>query len=201
MLLRIDELSRGDHAYLTEEDRCFYIREYTSHEGYTASETNQLVFNLKCPVPPPSKRVYWKNQAIRIAAHDISDALAGLPTDEIAFIPLPPSKLPGTAGYDPRVRDMLREAESKVGIRVVDALTIKRDRPAAHESPDRASITEHEANLAVQSLDWVDAKTVAIFDDVLTSGTQFKAAMNVLRRHSPNSNFVGVFWVRRIFPE
>jgi hypothetical protein len=201
MLLRIDDLSRPDHSLLEPEDICFYIREYTSRQGYQASPANQLVFNLKCPVDHSNQnRLFYKRQAVGQAATDLVQALNGLPVTDIVFIPMPPSKGINSPGHDPRVRNMLRRAESELGIRVVEALRIRADRDPAHENDDRPTVSEVAANLEVTTPDWVTAKTVVIFDDVLVTGTQFKAAKRVLEGYAPDATFVGIFWVRRIFP-
>ena len=46
-LCEIDDLLRSDHLYLTENDRCFFFREYTAYEDYDYSETNSLIKNFK----------------------------------------------------------------------------------------------------------------------------------------------------------
>lgn len=197
MLLQIDDLTRLDHFLISPADTCYYIREYTSREGYQASPNNQLVFNLKCPLGATSGRLHYKQIAVRQAAKDIADALSGLQVDGVVFIPLPPSKCSGSPLHDPRVRDMLREAETRIGIRVVEALSTVVDREAAHVNDERPTVDEVAATLQVSSLDWTNARTVVVFDDVLVTGTQFKAAVQLLRSHNPNAEFIGMFWVRR----
>jgi hypothetical protein len=46
-LTKLDELTRPDHSYLTAEDDCFFLGEYTARGGYSFSDTNQLVLNFK----------------------------------------------------------------------------------------------------------------------------------------------------------
>ena len=201
MLLKIDDLSRPDHALLEPQDTCFYIREYTSRQGYQASPDNQLVFNLKCPVDHANAgRRYYKQQAIKQAAADIVQALSGMCVNDLVFIPIPPSKGVDSHSYDPRVAEMLKPAELQLGIRVVEALRTRTDRNAAHENEERPTVTQMASNLEVTSFNWVGTRVVAIFDDVLVTGTQFRAAMQVLRQSDADAIFVGIFWVRRIFP-
>jgi len=197
MLLQIDDLTRPDHSLICPTDTCYYIREYTSREGYQASVDNQLVFNLKCPLGASSGRLYYKEMAVRQAAMDIADSLDGLQVGGVVFVPLPPSKCSGSPLHDPRVRDMLRKAETQIGIRVVEALSTTVDREAAHVNDERPTVDEVAASLHISSFDWTDARTVVIFDDVLVTGTQFKAAVQVLQPHNPNAEFIGMFWVRR----
>ena len=44
---RVDELALPDHYYLSEDDACYYIGEYTARKGYRYSATNGLIFNFK----------------------------------------------------------------------------------------------------------------------------------------------------------
>jgi hypothetical protein len=45
-LTKIDDLTRPDHFYLTPEDACYFLGEYTARKGYAFSPTNQLVLNF-----------------------------------------------------------------------------------------------------------------------------------------------------------
>ncbi len=144
-------------------------------------------------------RLFYKRKAIEQANIDVAEALKGLPPDNLVFIPVPPSKHADDPDYDPRVRDMLRLAEDRCGIYVVEALRNLQGRSAAHGETNRPTIADIAANLEVSTLAWTSAKVVAIFDDVLVSGTQFKAAVRVLRQYNATAKYVGVFWVRRTF--
>jgi hypothetical protein len=133
MLLKIDLLSLQDHSYLTGADNCYFIREYTT-EGFAIPD-NQLVYNFKCPPNHTNTgRLYYKKQAIQTANREIREALQTLTTlAETVLIPLPPSKLPTSPDYDVRVRDSLRESERILGVRVIEALSARDQRLAAHE--------------------------------------------------------------------
>ena len=43
----IDELTRPDHSWLTDDDRCYFLGEYTARQGYSYSPTNNLILNFK----------------------------------------------------------------------------------------------------------------------------------------------------------
>ena len=45
-LTKIDDLALPDHYYLTAEDDCYFLGEYTARKGYAFSPTNQLVLNF-----------------------------------------------------------------------------------------------------------------------------------------------------------
>ena len=46
-LTRIDALARPDHGYLTEDDHCYFIGEYTARKGFAYSASNNLLLNFK----------------------------------------------------------------------------------------------------------------------------------------------------------
>ncbi len=57
----IDASTRHDHWFLSEEDVCFFIGEFTAKKGYQHSVTNQLIFNFKKPMNRQAYRE-WKYQ-------------------------------------------------------------------------------------------------------------------------------------------
>ena len=44
---RIDEMIIGNHHHLNGDDECYFLIEFTSHEGYEYSSANSLILNLK----------------------------------------------------------------------------------------------------------------------------------------------------------
>ena len=46
-LTKIDDLTREDHWYLTDEDDCYFLGEYTAREGFGHSHTNSVIYNIK----------------------------------------------------------------------------------------------------------------------------------------------------------
>lgn len=46
-LTKIDELTRGQHYHLSEDDTCYFFGEYTARKGYAFSNTNNLIHNFK----------------------------------------------------------------------------------------------------------------------------------------------------------
>ena len=47
MLTRIDDLTCDLYPFLTADDECYYLREYTSGQGFEYSHTNSLISNLR----------------------------------------------------------------------------------------------------------------------------------------------------------
>jgi hypothetical protein len=64
-LTEIDDLARPDHWYLTPEDNCYFLGEYTARKGFAFSATNQLVLNFKKSMDKRGTPEWWyKDRAI-----------------------------------------------------------------------------------------------------------------------------------------
>ena len=75
-LTEVDPLTRPDHSYLTGDDECFFLREYTARKGFAHSDTNNLVINLKKPMDRKGRTEWrYKGIAIRNAARAFRDAI------------------------------------------------------------------------------------------------------------------------------
>ena len=68
-LTKIDDLTRPDHSYLTPEDACYFLGEYTARKGYAFSATNHLIQNFKKSLDKRGTAQWnYKGVAIRDAA-------------------------------------------------------------------------------------------------------------------------------------
>ncbi len=105
----VDELTRPDHYYLDEDDRCAFIGEYTARAGYQHSETNRLILNLKKGMDRRDKRDWrYKGMAIRQAGGTFAAVLNERTLDDYTFVPIPPSKAREAPGYDDRMVQVVR---------------------------------------------------------------------------------------------
>ena len=105
----IDELTRPDHSWLTDDDRCYFLGEYTARQGYSYSPTNNLILNFKKEMDRREKPEWrYKEQAIQRAASAFRRALGTDPLSSLVFVPIPPSKTRNDPLYDDRVTRMLR---------------------------------------------------------------------------------------------
>jgi hypothetical protein len=109
-LTKIDDLTRPDHWYLTAEDDCYFIGEYTARKGYAFSATNQLILNFKKSMEKRGTPQWrYKNHAINEAAAAFRAALTGDDLlNVLTLVPIPPSKAKTDPLYDDRVTRMLR---------------------------------------------------------------------------------------------
>ena len=92
-LTEIDELAYSDHYYLETGDKCYFLGEYTARKGFTFSETNRLVLNLKKPMDRRNKLEWkYKEKAIKEAGAAFGKAIPTEWLDRAVFVPIPPSR-------------------------------------------------------------------------------------------------------------
>ncbi len=90
-------------------NRCFYMGEYTARGGFAASETNQLILNLKKPMERRHlPDWHYKGRAINTAADDLKRLLGRNGIDALTFVPVPPSKAKADPAYDDRLSQILQ---------------------------------------------------------------------------------------------
>ncbi len=194
----IDELTRPDHSWLTEDDRCYFLGEYTARRGFAYSPTNSLILNFKKP-PDRRDRPEWryKEQAIRRAATAFRRALGADPP-RMAFVPVPPSKARHDSLHDDRVTRMLRAIWSGRPADVREIIIQSESTAATHESSVRPAPQQIAAWYRIdEALTDPEPASVAIVDDVLTTGAHFRAASTVLAARFPAARIVGLFIARR----
>lgn len=201
-LSQIDDASRPDHYHLTESDECYYFLEYTSGRGYSFSKANNLISNLKKKPSNRARTDYrYKLEAIQRTSGAFRAALNNDWLQQATLVPVPGSKSAGHPDYDDRMEQICRGI--KDGLDVRNLVVQLNSTDASHESGAGARISVDEL-LEIYEVDenLVDPSPtdIAIFDDVLTAGTHFRAMEAVLSRRFPDARIRGFFIARRIFP-
>jgi predicted amidophosphoribosyltransferase len=197
---RIDQLTIGDHHLITAADEIYYFGEYTARKGYSYSPTNQLIVNLKHGVEHRGTyRWRYKQGAIAEVAQSLARHIADNFAQEATFIPIPPSVIRTDASYDGRNADILRQFKAhKPHADVRELLYQIESTRKSHESDDRLTVDELTDIYRVdESLATPAPRTIVLFDDVLTTGTHFVAARQVLRKRFGDVRFMGVMVARR----
>jgi predicted amidophosphoribosyltransferase len=200
-LTRIDELTRGDHSYLEAGDECLFFGDYSARKNFAHSATNNVILNFKKPMKfkgTPSWK--YKIQQINAVAQAFSTNI-GTAFAALTLVPVPPSKLKTDPEYDDRMMDMLRAMRAPSGQTpdVRELVVQTRSMPAAHDSLNRLPPIEwenvYEINeaLAQRTPSWI-----GIIDDVLVTGSRFRAMSNVLKRRFPAARITGLFIARRV---
>lgn len=195
---KIDQLTRPDHCYLSDDDECFYFGDYTARKGYAYSETNQLILNLKKSVSRRNENDYrYKSQAINVVAENLNQHF--IKPELVTFIPIPPSKCRNDPLYDDRLVKILEkfhQLNNNVDFRdlIVQAQTTEASHDMIHRPSPEEIITLYSINThLIQGI----RPHVIIFDDMLTTGSHYKAAQELLLKGIPDINIYGLFVARR----
>ncbi len=212
-LSKIGDLERSDHYHLPADAQCYFWGEYTPHEHtnglkWDYSATNKLIGNFKKKLDRRGMPDWkYKQQAIQHAAHAFSvfwkwEVL--LPHNPV-LIPMPPSKARIDPLYDQRMVELLNllAAQVQLPLDIRDCLSFNGRFAASHESDDRPS---PEALYEEMHFDPVSGKigqkpgAIFLFDDMLTSGAHYVAAVRKLEDVFPKVPVLAQFVSRRRLP-
>lgn len=197
-LLKIDDLLRPDHSYLSWDDDCFYFMEYFPP---IRDDVKSLIMNFKKAMDKRGKYEFrYKGIAINQIATILDESLAppfGAPNS--IMVPMPPSKRKDHQLYDDRMIQLLtRFSEKRANIDVREIISVIENMTASHESDHRPTPAEIKANLAIDdSLCNNEKEYLILVDDVLTTGSHFKACKSLLEEKFPDSKILGLFIARR----
>lgn len=203
MFTAVDELLRPLYPHLTPADQCYFLREYTSGRGFAHSETNRLILNLKKP-PDRRGRPEWhyKEQAIQQVAREFRASLNLQRLRAVTFVPMPPSKRTDDPLYDDRMLRVLHALDEDRALDIRELLLLSESTAPAHAAVARPTIDDLIANLEINDDVAHPAPTsIALVDDVLTTGAHFVAAKRVLIAHFPSVSVRGLFVARRVFDD
>ncbi len=199
-LTAIDSSVMSDHCYLTDDDTCYFFGEYTARRGYSHSYTNQLISNLKKGVDLRGTPQYqYKLRTIRKIAEFLN--IIGN-SEDFTFIPIPSSKRKDDPLYDDRLVRILeayKSLNSSVDYR--ELVTQQETTRASHECTDgnRLTVDELEEVYAIEDLESSALRpTLIIFDDMITTGSHFKAMQSILSQRFPDHAIIGLFISRRV---
>ncbi len=196
-LQEIDDTNRHDHHYLSADDECYFLYEYTAGAGWQ-HPANQLIFNLK------KKRgqggFQYKVPAIVRCARELTPAINQLWLKDATFVPVPPSKIKTDPLYDDRMRQVCEKLNGENGVEVREIVEQIASTDAVHDG-NRRSPEELKENyrLINNELDASDPK-IAIVDDLLTTGAHFRALKDMILTRKPDAKVVGFFIARRAIP-
>lgn len=198
-LLTIDELTRRDHTFLSAEDECYYLGEYTARAGYAFSTTNDLIQNLKKPMDRKGRPEWkWKESAIQTFARNLREAIDPEFLRTATLVPMPPSKRVDDRLYDDRMLQILRLMAGNDRLDIRELVKMRVSLEPAHLLANARSIEALvEAFQVEMTLLAPVPAVIGIFDDVLTTGGHFVAMKRLLRRHLPQVPVCGIFLARR----
>ena len=196
---KVDELTRSDHWYLTANDKCFFIGEYTARQGYAYSETNQLILNFKKTMDRRNRPEWkYKGQAIQRVAGVLRSAIDKAMLDRITFVPIPPSKAGDDPLYDNRLIQMLHAIQSNPPLDIREIIVQIISTNPVHNSAIRPVPRQIEELYRLdETLMTPKPELIAIVDDVLVTGAHFRAAESILSTRFPETPIIGLFIARR----
>lgn len=199
LLTEIDDLLRDEHYHLTDEDKCFALREYITGGGYQAGETNQLIFNLKKKNDRRDQPDWkYKERAIRQAGRELREAVIAKWLNGAVLVPAPPSKAKTDPEYDDRMVRVVRVMCEGTGAELRELLVTKESRDANHLQDRSRDVDRIADNLEIdEALAKPKPTRIALVDDVLTTGAQFRACKRVLLERFPSAVVIGLFIARR----
>lgn len=193
--------------YITPDDRCFYLRDYLVDKATKTSawKLNQVVWNFKIKptvmVANPS-RERFKIEATETFAGELAEFI----TRPALFAPLPCSKTTGHADFDNRLMKTLERARAiNPYIHICSPLTRTVDIESRHNVQGPRSPMVHLNSItctAIPDAAWpmingIRGTELYVLDDVLTSGSTFRACKQLLNATHPNITVGGIFWARR----
>ena len=197
---KIDDLTRGDHSYLDSDDQCFYLGEYTARRGFAFSATNNLILNLKkSPDLRGTEQWKWKERAIRQAGQALREVLSEPWLSTATLVPIPPSKTTGHPSYDDRILRVLQVLGAGMGLDIRELVLQTESVTAAHDSESRPRPWEIAENYHIdEDLAAPEPVQFGVFDDLLTTGSHFKAMKIALMERFPGVLVTGIFIARRV---
>ena len=199
-LTKIDDLSRPDHGYLSADDECYFLGEYTARRGFAFSATNNLILNFKKGMDRRGRQEWpYKGRAILTAAAALRAALNDQARELLTFVPVPPSKAKVDPLYDDRLVQMLHQMWPGQPTDVRELVYQPISSNAVHEEVDRPSPAILQARYAIdRRVLQPEPQIIAIVDDVITTGAHFLATKAIIRKEFPNLKIVGIFIARRV---
>lgn len=199
---KIGPLERVDHRHITSHDDIFFLWEYISGKGYEGGNVNRLILNLKkSPLDINNPGYHYKNDSILKIANLLSTI------DKMNFytiVPIPPSKSKNDPGYDDRLIQILREwSRLSPTVQYMELIYQNNSTIASHLSEQRL---DQQALLSNYRLDKSlklekNREIILIFDDILTTGSHYRAMADSLKPKFPDKKIKGFFLARRVFPK
>lgn len=201
-LQKIDEFLLKEYSSLEPSDYCYFIGEYAARQGFNHSEMNRIINNFKKPVDRKNlPEWHYKEQSILKIAYWMVSAPGFEKLKKATWIPIPPSKTKQDPQHDDRLwRVLLKMKEIENTLDIRELLLIKISREAAHNpGAERPKMQDHLKNLTVDtSKKNPTPQAIILFDDIITSGANFKAAQKIIKQEFPGVPAVGLFVARNI---
>ena len=185
------------------------MMEYTSGGGYNASEANQLIWNIKKPNPRPgSAEFHHKKRSVQKFADDLGvvvEYYCSRSEKPVGLVSVPPSKLKTDPGYNDSLDLVGGMLKNRFGdqIQIEVPITIKMSREKSSQTG--VNRTRKFVDSLKANFEWrrfrSPVRFILIYDDVITSGSQFVATREFINDNLPRPDrptMVGLFWAKAV---
>jgi len=204
-LTKIDPLYLSDFRYLQSDDECYYLGEYTARQGFEFSATNNLVINLKKSPEYKGTRAWpHKLAAIERCAKAIKRVLSTELLEKKTLVPMPPSLARTEFLFDDRILRILKSLANEAGVKCdIRELIVQRESYTASHGSELRMGPAQLRNLYSLAPDLLDPQPegILLLDDVITTGSHFRAAKDALLGEWPTLRVVGLFIARTVWLE
>jgi len=144
----------------------------------------------------------YKARAISTAGDLLREHLANAANVEAmhsaTWVPIPPSKAENHALYDDRILKFLRRVDQGNDLDIRE-LIIQNETLESFHGDNRLSPDALATKYMIDDVVCLPKPNcIWLFDDVITTGSHFKAAKQVLLRSFPGMAIVGIFLARRV---
>lgn len=186
------------------KDECYFYMIYTPGGGFQASQANSRIYNFKATEQNPKKPLKYIQESRREFAKDLKPAiqtilnLSPANTTSLAFIPTSKHR------QDPNYNGNFEEVCKYLKDEFKDMLLIETPVEIIKSRQSSAIATGHRGREYIEQLKsnfkWkglkYKANILVLFDDVLTTGSHFKAIKEVIEANiqSEPLRIIGLFW-------
>lgn len=166
----------GEHSYLDSSDECYFANAYDSPNQ---PAVKPFIISLK----------QGDKSAILAAAKELVSILPHDWVQRFTFVPMPSSRCD---------KDSVKTIVQKMPVTDARVLLLQKENtPASHRRGWRPTPIYRSGFMRLNEAE-TDPKpgTIVVVDDVLATGSHFRAAKTVLRERWPNIRVIGLFLAR-----
>ena len=182
--------------YVKDDDFCIYAREYITRKGYKGGQTNSDILNFKKSPSKTGKK--YRTKAIEKFRKDVEQLF--IKTENIikTIMAIPSSKAKSDPEYDHRFENLFEELKKSIPDLIIEwPIEVKQTVEASRRSEKRPSPEHIKQNYVWRGFNRkLIPKRLFVFDDVLISGSHFRATSDFLRENNYKGQIIGVFWAR-----
>ena len=197
------EIEKNRYA-LDGNDRCYYYMTYDPWSDLLVNEQKKIVKNLKIKpnelIGNPLRKKY-KDQSIQTVSNWIIETINEYQElKNYLWIPASPSKSRDDQNYDDRLVKILELVKAAIpDFAYFDALYAKNSLEESRRSNER-DIQKKLENLGIDKnfINYLKTNKIVIFDDVLTTGSTFKATQNKIHEIDNTLKIIGVFLAKSL---